>query len=95
MIETINMTAILCLDKDEVIAGHDLALDSWLSQSDGKTVDEAAKNLTAELMATATTEGALTQAANIYGAVKLLIQFAGLPPVEEKARAPDTKGALA
>lgn len=85
MIETINMTAMLCLDKDEVIAGHDLALEIWLSQSGGMTVDEAAKNLTAELMATATTEGAAAQAANIYGAVKLLIQFAGLPVIGEKA----------
>ena len=85
MINTINMTASFVLDEEEVVAGHDLALDSWLSQPDGVTVEQAAKSLTAELMATAATEGPVVQAACIYGAAKLLIQFAGVPTVGAKA----------
>lgn len=68
--------------EEDVVAGHDVALEAWLSQDDGKTLEEAAKALTDELMNIGLRSGT-EQAAAIFGASKLLMQFAGVPQTKE------------
>ena len=56
--DTLNMNATFFLDEDEQQSGHEIALDSWMSQANGVSVENAAKGLTAELTAVGATEGA-------------------------------------
>lgn len=85
MQDTLNINATFFLDEDEQQSGHEIALDSWMSQANGVSVEDAAKGLTAELMAVGATEGATAQASCIYGAVKLLIEAAGIPKITDGA----------
>lgn len=74
--------------RDETVTeGHDMALTAWLSQSDGKSVEQAAAALTDDLVSYGMRFNQDEMAAVIYGAVKLLIQFAGIPEITEGAAA--------
>lgn len=87
MKEILNMNATFFLDEDAQQSGHELAVDSWMSRSNGVSVADAAKGLTSELMAMGATEGGTAQASGIYGALKVLIEMAGIPTITDGAAA--------